>query len=70
MLFSPSCDTNQSFGVAAVYVSTADNNITVGVAMADQTSRQFTIAEFVDNDRYSNLEVSGRHVILIGHNFC
>ena len=67
MLFSPSADTNQSFGVAAVYVSTADNNITVGVAMADQTSRQLTIAEFVDNVRYSNLEVSGRHVIVIGH---
>jgi len=43
--------------VAAISVTNADNNIHVGVAMADQTTREFTIAEFIDNDRFTNLEV-------------
>lgn len=58
VLFSHCTDTNQSFGVAAVTVSHTDNNISVALALADQTSRVMTVSEFLDNDRYSNLEVS------------
>ncbi|XP_067950413.1 DNA mismatch repair protein Msh2-like [Watersipora subatra] len=51
-------ESDETFGVAAILVSSVDGVQTVGLALADQTNREFTLAEFKDNDRFSGLEAA------------
>lgn len=44
--------------ILAVKVSVRGDQRVVGVAFADATVRELGVSEFVDNDLYSNLEVS------------
>ena len=44
--------------------STAVKTKAVGVAYADSSTRELGVADFVDNDLFSNTEVGSRRVIL------
>jgi DNA mismatch repair protein MSH2 len=44
--------------IMSVRVSVKDNIKTVGVAFADTSIRTIGVSEFVDNELFSNIEVS------------
>ena len=58
-------DTSHSAAVMAARVSTVTGEavgggpggVTVGLALVDPASRQLLVAEFADNDQFTNLEV-------------
>lgn len=49
-------DISQSVGVLALKIGTENNERMVGVGFADVMMRKMLVAEFADNDQFSNLE--------------
>ena len=45
------------FGTAQAFAQASHYPVTVGAAFADVTSRSLGVAEFADNDLFSNTEV-------------
>lgn len=54
-----SYDMSSSLTIMAVKLSSESGQRTLGVAYTEPSSELFGVAEFVENDQFSNLEVSG-----------